>query len=597
MFDVNKFQLVFKESLITTVDEKLIQHGIQKGGNPNYGNIVISVGGAGCYPEDTEFFTGSGWKKISEYEDGDNVLQYDVETGLATLTDKVDFICLPKDKFYRIKNKRVDFVTSLYHRHLLRNHKNKKIITKTTDEILKDNKFKTKGTRASLLTCFRYGGYGINLSDDEIRLRVAIYADGYIKIRHKKTPNLFTIRARFTKDRKIIRFRNLLNLNGLVYREYQEGKYTVFEFHYNSDEKEYNDYWYNATNRQFSIIVDECIFWDGSKLPKSAKFFSTSKKSADFVQFAASACGISVTRYIDERPNRTTCYTLRFNNSNGLGIQKNNRTNNTTNVTDCTNEFGEKMYCFSVPKDAFIVRQNDQIFVSRNSGKGWVLKNFIDTSKFSVFDVDELKKLVLKVTELKNTFPEMKYIDLKNPSDVSKLHDFVKKRGIKDAYLNKFFGNKNPEYLPNLYFDITGKTRKDIEEIVERAIEVGYKSQNINVVYVLNDLEVQQKNNKSRDRTVPRDIVLNTTTGAAKTFLDIVQNPIDDLGGRIDVVLNLAHLTKIVKSPSGGSYVKDFEYFNIKQPGKPFDRKRFNEKNIKELISKLVLQNIDVSKK
>lgn len=232
-----------------------------------------------------------------------------------------------------------------------------------------------------------------------------------------------------------------------------------------------------------------------------------------------------------------------------------------------------------------------------SSGKGWVLKNFIETSKFSVFDVDELKKLVLKVTELKNTFPELKYIDLKNPTDVSELHDFVKKRGIKDAYLNKFFGNKNPEYLPNLYFDITGKTRKDITEIVDRAIEVGYKSQNINIVYVLNDLEVQQESNKSRDRTVPSDIVLNTTTGAAKTFLDIVHNPIDDLDGRIDVVLNLTHLTKIVKSTSGGSYIKDFEYFNIKQPGRPFDRKRFNEKNIMELINNLVLHNTDNLKK
>lgn len=228
------------------------------------------------------------------------------------------------------------------------------------------------------------------------------------------------------------------------------------------------------------------------------------------------------------------------------------------------------------------------------AGKGVVLKNFIDTSKFSVFDVDELKKLVLKVTELKNTFPEMKYIDLKTPSDVAELHNFIKERGIKDTYLNKFFGNKNPDYLPNLYFDITGKSRKSIEEIVEKAIEVGYHSRNINIVYVLNDLEVQQKNNKLRDRTVPYKIVLNTTTNSAKTFLGIIENPIDDLDGRIDVVLNLEHLTKIVKSPDGGSYVKDFEYFNIKQPSKHIDKSKYNEKSIENLINLLVLQNTNV---
>lgn len=228
------------------------------------------------------------------------------------------------------------------------------------------------------------------------------------------------------------------------------------------------------------------------------------------------------------------------------------------------------------------------------AGKGWVLKNFIDSSKFSVFDVDELKKLVLKVSELKNVYPEMKHIDLKEPDDVTELHNFVKKKGIKDAYINKFFGGKNPEHLPNLYFDITGKTRESIEEYVDNAIRVGYKSRNINIVYVLNDLEVQLLNNKQRDRSVSNKIVINTTTNAAKTFLNIIEKPIDSVDGRIDVVLNLKYLTKIVKSTSGGTYIKDFEYFNIKQPDKPIDRKRFNEKSIEKLINVLVLQNTNV---
>lgn len=40
------------------------------------------------------------------------------------------------------------------------------------------------------------------------------------------------------------------------------------------------------------------------------------------------------------------------------------------------------------------------------SGKGFVLKNFVDTTKFSVFDTDDLKTLILRVNELKRSFPK-----------------------------------------------------------------------------------------------------------------------------------------------------------------------------------------------
>ena len=62
------------------------------------------------------------------------------------------------------------------------------------------------------------------------------------------------------------------------------------------------------------------------------------------------------------------------------------------------------------------------------SGKGFAQSQFMEADKFKVFDVDELKKLFIKVRGLK--------MNLRNPDDVFNLHDIVKKSGVKDARLN-----------------------------------------------------------------------------------------------------------------------------------------------------------------
>jgi hypothetical protein len=230
------------------------------------------------------------------------------------------------------------------------------------------------------------------------------------------------------------------------------------------------------------------------------------------------------------------------------------------------------------------------------SGKGFVLKNFLDASRFTVFDVDELKLLILKVHELKNKFPEIRGLNLKNEEDVTVLHNFIKEKKIKDAYLNRFFGDRDPGRLPNLYFDITGKDRESITSIIDMASETGYKPVNINLVYVLNDIDIQIVNNRERNRTVSEKVLIKTTVGAAKTFFDIIKTPIQNLKGRIDVVLNLKHFTKIEKSKSGGSFVKDFRYFNIKAPNKPIDREKYNREGIEALVNNYVLGKEKVKK-
>lgn len=128
------------------------------------------------------------------------------------------------------------------------------------------------------------------------------------------------------------------------------------------------------------------------------------------------------------------------------------------------------------------------------------------------------------------------------------------------------------------------------------ATETGYKPMNISLIYVLNDIDVQIVNNQKGSHPVPERILIKTTVGAAKTFFDIVERPIPNLKGRIDVVLNLKQFTKIEKSKAGGSYVKDFRYFNIKAPNKPIDKEKYNKEGIETLVNNYVLGNEKVKK-
>jgi len=125
------------------------------------------------------------------------------------------------------------------------------------------------------------------------------------------------------------------------------------------------------------------------------------------------------------------------------------------------------------------------------SGKGFAIKNFLDSASFKIRDVDEMKKQLQVLNRLgktdintiikkygKSIKPKdidlinkiqddgfkLQNLNLKNPDHVYALHILVKAIGIKDASLEKLLlGKNNPETLPNILFDITAK---DVTEVV-----------------------------------------------------------------------------------------------------------------------------------
>lgn len=67
------------------------------------GELVTVIAGTGCVDGETEFFTGTGWKRIDEYQEGDKVLQFDQETGKTDLVTPSAYIKQPLEgSFYEL---------------------------------------------------------------------------------------------------------------------------------------------------------------------------------------------------------------------------------------------------------------------------------------------------------------------------------------------------------------------------------------------------------------------------------------------------------------------------------------------------------------
>lgn len=576
------------------LNEKLITFGGKA--YPKFGTVIVLAGGAGCYPAGTEFFTGKGWKRIDEYQEGDMVLQYELESGVAALVDPEQYIKLPVDCFTTIKNRRVDFTTSLTHRHLTINERTGKYEVLSTEQLTRQHNSTIRGNKRKLVTSFEYSGNGVEMSDDMIRLKVAIFADG-----HFLDHNFPKARVSLKKDRKIERFRMLLDANAIQYREYEENGFTRFEFAFDTKEKVFEDYWYECDSRQLSIVCDEVLKWDGSIVKREGRktmrsFHTTSERSKDFVQFAFSATGNDVCIHEDVREDRTTCYGVYVNDSNGVGISKNERAKTTTEINTADSIDG-MMYCFTVQSGFFVVRQKGKIYVSGNSGKGFVLGNLIGVEG-KVLDVDALKGLAQQAPSIIQRVKDEFGVDIskeafpmKDPANVGKLHLLLSDRlKLVDRHKEALFQSvltSPKDRLPNLIFDVTMKDIRKFHEIVQQVKLFGYDLKNIHIVWVINDVEVAMAQNQKRDRTVPEDILMMTHVGAAMTMKTILEKSEElrkDMDGDIIFAFNKAKVDstmavsqnpgKVVKGKDGkekeikGFYIKEANYFYVKRQGK-----------------------------
>ena len=176
------------------------------------------------------------------------------------------------------------------------------------------------------------------------------------------------------------------------------------------------------------------------------------------------------------------------------------------------------------------------------SGKGFTQETILGIEG-RVFDVDRIKKLAMASTLvaaniLKTSGVDVKKLNLRNPEDVSLLHNLLYDTPYVDQAERLMYKNLgDPARLgtlvkggsaniedrkPNLIFDTTLSNTSKIKDICESVIDVGYEKKNIHVVWVLNDINMAISQNATRSRVVPSDILMATHVGANSTFSQLI---------------------------------------------------------------------------
>lgn len=187
-------------------------------------NVTIIRGYGGCVDCDTEYFNGTEWKRIADYQEGEQVLQYN-EDGSATLVNPKKFVKFEEDTMYHFKTKYgVDQCLSWEHRVVYK--ENKELQVKPFHEVLKIHSSSKQGFTGKFLTTFTYNEQGIDKTDKEIQSQV---------------PNI---------------------LKG-----------------------DFEPYWYNCNKHQFELVCCQLLLQNPS-LANGEFFYTPYKRTADFIQFA-----------------------------------------------------------------------------------------------------------------------------------------------------------------------------------------------------------------------------------------------------------------------------------------------------------------------
>ena len=344
-------------------------------------NIVVVCGKAGCVDCDTEYFNGIEWRKISDYSDNDKVLQYNID-GTANLVEPLSYIKESCDMFNLIQNNSKSVNQCVCNNHNLVFKTSRGNIIKKPFLEFKEMHNQNLGYSGKIITTFSYNGTGINLTDAQIRVMVAMIADGSIA----KQQCIFN----FKKERKKERLKQLLKNAKIPYKEKEStiDGYNKYYIYPPRLEKIFTpEYWYNCSQHQLQIIADELVYWDGSNKNNRQSISSNNKINTDFIQFVYSATGNRARITYQDRTGETRGKYIRHSIDYDVHISKHKnislkarRVSNINEIKNYKSIDGFK-YCFEVPSGMLVLRRNGTINITGNSGKTTITRALLKIYK------------------------------------------------------------------------------------------------------------------------------------------------------------------------------------------------------------------------
>lgn len=241
-------------------------------------------------------------------------------------------------------------------------------------EVRKRHDNSNDGWQGKIKTTFKVDRPGLDISEGELRLQVAVMADGNIS---KEGKDNYTT-MRFSKERKYTRLIELCKKFNLKYDDrgwkpakYKSGKEYKVVVWPKWDDKTFDSKYWECSQEQLEIIGDEVGHWDGSLYSTSKgntiHYFSIYKSNADFIQYVFSSCGKNTSLSYDDRGESKQCYIVR-GNASGSGFR-------------CIANKDKKLellkykpidnykYCFTVSSQIWVARRNNKVFITGNTAK------------------------------------------------------------------------------------------------------------------------------------------------------------------------------------------------------------------------------------
>ena len=430
--DLNENEYIKAKDIYGTLNEKKEQVKLgfpylDQALNLSETDLLILAGGTGCVDGDTEYFNGYEWKKISEYKNGEKILQYEPNTKQAILLEPLKFHKLECENLNHIKTKYgIDMCLSNEHSvyYLNKNNNLKEI---SCEDMIKIHSKNKKGFTGKFITTFNYEGPGIALTNDEIKLMLAVICDGTFDKRRRT--NRCTIKVK--KERKIKELETILASIGKPFQKTSlKNGYINFYFDAPLKQKYFDKSWYSCNKEQLKIVCDNILMWDGND---KNRFSTTIKETADFVQFAFASCGYRATISVRNRTGRKKIIGKKeyYTKSIDYDIHITDRilpslcSMKKCKINNYITKDGFK-YCFTTTTGLWVMRRNNRIIVTGNCGKTAFALNLLDnlSDKYQcVYFNMEMSKNVLykRLVALKTGVTLMELNNLKNLSRDIKL--------------------------------------------------------------------------------------------------------------------------------------------------------------------------------
>ena len=330
-------------------------------------SLSVWSGNNGCVDCDTEFFNGTRWKKISEYKETDYVMQYNID-GTTSLVKPDMYHKIPCSELTLMTNKTGSINQCLSDEH--------KLVYITSKGNLYKHDFcsfkKNGGHQCQIIPHFSYSGKGIDWTDDEIKLALAVSAEGYIWEKRKNIRHRVRINLKHNYKKKELE--KLLDLCNIQYEKKKYNphdlEFDTYLFYWDKSFKVFPLEWYGMSKRQFMLVKENITIWDGNvQIGRGGTYSTTKKENADFIQFCVTSLNHRCSIKIDNRNFRKNkVYILHFSkNHSNIRCYPQGLTFEPYKTKD-----GFK-YCFSVPSGMLVLRRNNAINITGNSAKSTLL--------------------------------------------------------------------------------------------------------------------------------------------------------------------------------------------------------------------------------